>query len=57
MANVDYVIVLANFVDRRIVDRRLLAFRASDSEDAIVGDLQTTGYFTGSRYCIPNQKW
>ena len=25
---------LANFVDRRIVDRRLLAFRASDSEDA-----------------------
>ena len=25
---------LANFVDRRIVDRRLLAFRASDSEEA-----------------------
>ena len=25
---------LANFVDRRIVDRRTLAFRASDSEDA-----------------------
>ncbi len=25
---------LANFVDRRIVDKRTLAFRASDSEDA-----------------------
>jgi predicted DCC family thiol-disulfide oxidoreductase YuxK len=49
---------LANFVDRRIVDRRLLAFRASDSEDAqlVISKLPASLREADTVYLIRNGK-
>ena len=49
---------LANFVDRRIVDRRLLAFRASDSEDAqlVISKLPAALREADTVYLIRNGK-